>query len=154
MSGAAVLDQAHRGEDAAEGPANRRPVLVDRAALRPQVSAGTVRAPLEHQVAITVLLCEQVGQAFPIALLVDKDARVIAAGAGDRPSVAAAQAAKKARGVQPTVRLASFSVSNFGQLWAIGYLEKIASICLNALSKAACGSKPPCMTSASALPQT
>jgi hypothetical protein len=55
-------------------------VLIDGAALLPEVNAGTVRAPLEDQFAIGVPLRQQVGQAFPIAPLVDRDARVIAAG--------------------------------------------------------------------------
>jgi hypothetical protein len=53
----AVLDYVHRREDAAiEGAANRRSVLIDRAALLPQVGARPIRALSEHQFAITVAL--------------------------------------------------------------------------------------------------
>ena len=68
-------------------------MLIDGAAPLPEVNAGAVCAPLEHQFAIGVPLRQEVGQAFPIALLVNRDARVIAAGrtvaARDRPRVAA-----------------------------------------------------------------
>jgi hypothetical protein len=77
----AVLDEAHRCEGATvEAAANRRPVLVDRAATIPQVNAAPICAPLQDQFAIVVPLCQQVGQAFPITLLVHGDARIIAAG--------------------------------------------------------------------------
>jgi hypothetical protein len=45
----AVLNQAHRREGAAiEAAAGRWPVLIDGAALRPQVNAATICAQLEH----------------------------------------------------------------------------------------------------------
>ena len=46
----------------------------------PQVNAAPICALLQDQFAIVVPLCQQVGQAFPIALLVYGDARIIAAG--------------------------------------------------------------------------
>jgi hypothetical protein len=51
--GAAVLDQPHCGKDAAvEGTANGGPLLIDGATLRSQMNAGSIRAPLKHQLAI------------------------------------------------------------------------------------------------------
>ena len=96
----AVLDQAHRRKGAAiEAATGRWPVLIDGAALLPEVNAGAVCAPLEHQFAIGVPLRQEVGQAFPIALLVNRDASVIAAGravaARDRPRVAAPPGVEK-----------------------------------------------------------
>ena len=68
-------------------------MLVDHAAPIAQVSAGSICAPLEHQFTVVVLFCQQVGKAAPIALFVDRDACVVAAGraAGtrDRASLAA-----------------------------------------------------------------
>ncbi len=74
-------------------------MLIDGAALLPEVNAGAVCAPLEHQFAIGVPLRHQVGQAFPIALVVNRDARVIAAGravaARDRPRISAPPGVQK-----------------------------------------------------------
>jgi hypothetical protein len=67
-------------------------VLVDHAAPLAQVSAGSVCAPLEHQFAVVVPFRQQVGKAAPIALFVDRDACIVAAGraagARDRTSIA------------------------------------------------------------------
>jgi len=58
-----------------------------------EMNAGSVRAPLEHQLAIRAPLRQQVGQALPIALLVHDDAGVVAASraraARNRPCVSA-----------------------------------------------------------------
>jgi len=68
-------------------------VLVDHAAPIAQVSAGSIGAPLEHQFTVMVPFCQQVGKAPPIALFVDGDACIVAAGraagTGDRASLAA-----------------------------------------------------------------
>ena len=81
------------------------------------MSAGAVRASLEHQSAIRVPLGEQVGQAPPVALLVHGDAVVLAANRAsatrDRPCVSAPQAARKSRGVRSTERLFSPSALSF-----------------------------------------
>jgi hypothetical protein len=62
VTGATVLDKAHRGEDAAvEGAAHRRPLLIDGAAPLTEMNAGSVRAPLEHQLAIRAPLRQQGG---------------------------------------------------------------------------------------------
>jgi hypothetical protein len=75
-----VLDYAHCREGAAiEAPTDRWPVLVDSAAPLPQVNAGSVCALLEYQAAITVPRHQEVGQASPIGLLVDRDAGVMTA---------------------------------------------------------------------------
>jgi hypothetical protein len=113
MIGVAVLDEAHRCKGAAvEVAANRGPVLVNRAATLPQVNAAPICAPLQDQFAITVPLCEQVGQAFPIALTVHRDARVVAAGGtagaqGTGPAALCHQASRKSFWVQPTERFAT-----------------------------------------------
>lgn len=90
----AVLDYAHRREGAAiEAATNRWAVLVDRAALRSQVNAGPISAPLEYQSAIAVPLGQEVGQVPLVALLINRDALIIAAsraaGARDRPGISA-----------------------------------------------------------------
>ncbi len=114
MTGSAVLDYAHGRESAAvEVAADRRSVVVDCAAMLPEVNAATVCAPLEHQVAIAVPLGQQVGQAAPIALLVH-GAWVMAAGratgAGDRASIAAPPGCEEVLcGVRSTVRFFSSS---------------------------------------------
>ena len=92
--GAAALDKAHHGEDAAvEGAAHRRPLLIDGATPLSEMNAGSIGAPLEHQLAIRAPLRQQVGQALPIASPVHDDAGVVAAGracaARDRPRVSA-----------------------------------------------------------------
>ena len=74
------------------------------------MNAGTVRAPLEHQLAIRAPLSQQVGQALPIALLVHHDAGVVAAGgacaARNQPRISAPRGCQeKSRGVQSTERL-------------------------------------------------
>jgi hypothetical protein len=75
-----VLDNAHRGEGAAvETAANRRSLVVHRATPLAQVNAGAVCALPEHQIAIGVPLSEQVRQALPVALLIYRDALVMAA---------------------------------------------------------------------------
>ncbi len=57
-----MLNNAHRREGAAiETTANGRPLVVHRATPLAQMNAGTVRALLEHQFAIGVPLCEQMG---------------------------------------------------------------------------------------------
>jgi hypothetical protein len=94
VTGATALDQTHRGEDAAvEGTAHRRPLLVDGATPLTEMNAGSIRAPLEHQLTIRAPLRQQVGQVLPIALLVHDDARVVAAGsacaARNRPRISA-----------------------------------------------------------------
>ena len=74
-------------------------MLVDRAALLAQVSAGAIRAPLKHQFAFVVPFRQQVGKAAPIALFVDRDACVVAAGraagARDRASLATPPGSEK-----------------------------------------------------------
>ena len=55
VAGRAVLDNPHRSEGPAiKTAANRRPLLVDGAALFSQVHAGPVGAPPEHQLASDV----------------------------------------------------------------------------------------------------
>lgn len=67
-------------------------MLVGHAPTLAQVSAGSICAPLEHQFAVVVPFRQQVGKAAPIALFVDRDACIVAAGraagAGDRTSIA------------------------------------------------------------------
>ena len=92
--GAAALDKAHHGEDAAvEGAAHRRPLLIDGATPLAEMNAGSVGASLEYQLASRATLRQQVGQALPIASLVHDDAGVMAAGGActtrNRPCVSA-----------------------------------------------------------------
>ena len=74
-------------------------MLVDRAAPLAQVSAGAIRAPLKHQFAFVVPFRQQVGKAAPIALFVDRNACIVAAGgaagARDRASLATPPGSKK-----------------------------------------------------------
>src|SRR5262249_51548450 len=78
---------------AVEAATGRWPVLVYHAAPLAQVSASSICAPLEHQFAVVVPFRQQVGKAAPIALFVDRDACIVAAGraagARDRASLAA-----------------------------------------------------------------
>lgn len=108
----AVLDQAHRRKGAAvEAATGRWSVLVNGAALRAEVRAGPVRAAPECQFAITVPFGQEVGQAFPITLLVYRDALVIAASrtAGARgPASPRHQAARKSNSEQFIERSGSF----------------------------------------------
>jgi hypothetical protein len=56
----------HRGEDAAvEGTAHGRPLLIDGATPLTEMNAGSVRTPLEQQLALRAPLSQQVGQALP-----------------------------------------------------------------------------------------
>ncbi len=85
-----------RGNRSCDRPmagAHRRCSPAPRGERRPHPRA--VGAPIRHQVPLR----QQVGQAFPIALLVNRDARVIAAGravaARDRPRIAAPPGGEK-----------------------------------------------------------
>jgi hypothetical protein len=90
----AALSKTHGSKHTAvERSANSGPVLIDSAPLLAQVDAGSVRAALEHQLAIRVLLYQEIRQVSSIALFVHSDACVIAArrtgAAWRRPGVAA-----------------------------------------------------------------
>ena len=73
-------------------------MLVDHAAPLAQVSAGAIRAP-KHQFAFVVPFRQQAGKAAPIALFVDRDACIVAAGraagARDRASLATPPGSEK-----------------------------------------------------------
>jgi len=92
--GAAMLDQPHRGKCAAvEVTANLRTVLIDGAALLAEVDAGTIRALTQHQLTLSALHGEEVGQPLPIALLVYRNSGIVTAScthtARKRPRLAA-----------------------------------------------------------------